>query len=422
METPTQEATTPTNTADDESSRVGSLSPSWSPSPQRRAPATRARGAKSPREKKARPRRTPGGRGNTGGVAINAPMSQSTLHLTHIPIKDMYAWAHRSEEERREQAEKKQSIPRPMNAFMMYRLAYSNRAKEFLNVKNYQIVNTAIAHSWALETDEVRNFYNEMSKIERDNHQRTHPTFKFRPNRGPAFASRTGPITPPPSADTFENDSVAWSDGEYGSPRAFHHHHHDRSQSLDAVSDFHSRDSTPFDHPSVEHTTSYASWNNFPSATMPTIQPSALHGTLGSHVEDVHYHRSSPAPTNVQYDLSNGLAGLPGNTHHELLQTQASHISEGNLDPQMLTYPEGQHMNMQPAFAPVANPYPVWGEEDPANNCYLTSSSHPASATASPGPSTYHHHQLASYAMQRNPSWEASQHDIKDVTEQWINM
>lgn len=419
MELPSQEVSTPTNTADDESSRVGSSSPSWSPSPQRRAPATRARQAKSPREKKARPRKTTGGRGNTGGVVINAPMSQSTLHLTHIPIKDMCAWAHRSEEERREQAEKKQSIPRPMNAFMMYRLAYSNRAKEFLNVKNYQIVNTAIAQSWALESDEVRNFYNDMSKIERDNHQRTHPTYKFRPNRGPAFASAriTGPATPPASADTIENDNAAWSDGEYGSPHSFHHHYHDRSQSLDTVSDYHSRDSTPFDHSSVDHSSSY-SWNSFPSATMPTIQPSALHGGLGSQVEDVHYHRSSPVPANVQYDLSNGLAGLPGSTHHELLQTQASHIAEGNLDPQMLAYPESQHMNMQPAFAPVANPYPIWGEEDAANNCYLTSSPHP-SATASPGP---YHQQLGSYAMQRNPSWEASQHDLKDVGDQWIDM
>ncbi|KAJ6014660.1 hypothetical protein N7540_009251 [Penicillium herquei] len=422
MTMPGQQVNTPPATNYDDSSRPELASPRWSPATRRRSP--RARVTRSPRERRSRPKKNAGStRSNLGNIRIDAPMSQTTAHMVDIPIRDMEAWAHRSSEERIAQAEDRRSIARPMNAFMMYRSAYSDRAKTLLGNKNYQIVNSAIAKSWGIELDDVKTYYNDIARIERDNHQRTHPEYKFRPNRGPAVAARPDPTTPPMSVVSgplLDRGSPAWSDVEYTSPSPYHH---DRSQSFDLEA-YHSRANTPLNYSVQSNGYINTHWNNYPAATMPTIQPSALHGGMGSQVEDVHYPRAS-LPGDLQYDMSTGLAALPGSSHHDLLQPQQGHhplpghaVDGGNLDPQMLVYSEGT-MNMPNAYPPVANPYPVWGDEDQNAHTYLSQA--PGSGTASPAP--YHQGmQATSYPMQQNPSWDASQHDSKDLGETWIEL
>jgi hypothetical protein len=101
-----------------------------------------------------------------------------------IPVKDMQAWVTRPREIRfAEVAKRKGHISRPMNSFMLYRSAYAERTKAWCAENNHQIVSSVSGASWPLEPQEVRDFYNELAKIERVNHQTTHPDYKFCPSK-----------------------------------------------------------------------------------------------------------------------------------------------------------------------------------------------------------------------------------------------
>jgi hypothetical protein len=114
---------------------------------------------------------------------LTAPLSKLTEGYQDIPVKDMKAYVNRSSEERREEAETKGKIPRPMNSFMLYRSAYAERTKHWGEQNNHQVVSSVTGQSWPLETVEIRNAYNEYAKIERANHQMAHPEYKFSPSK-----------------------------------------------------------------------------------------------------------------------------------------------------------------------------------------------------------------------------------------------
>ncbi|KAJ9628075.1 hypothetical protein H2203_003297 [Taxawa tesnikishii (nom. ined.)] len=102
----------------------------------------------------------------------------------------MEAWVNRSAEVRqKEAAERKGYITRPMNSFMLYRSAYAERTKEFCLQNNHQVVSSVAGESWPMEPQSVRDFYNDLAKTERTNHQKAHPTYKFSPSKSTA-ASR----------------------------------------------------------------------------------------------------------------------------------------------------------------------------------------------------------------------------------------
>lgn len=116
---------------------------------------------------------------------LSGPMSEITKD-SHIPVVDIGSYVHRSTEERiREVATGKVpgKIKRPMNAFMLYRKAYQNRAKEWCSQHNHQVVSQVCGDSWPLEPEHVRAQYTEWAKVERDNHQLAHPSYKFTPSK-----------------------------------------------------------------------------------------------------------------------------------------------------------------------------------------------------------------------------------------------
>lgn len=115
------------------------------------------------------------------------PLTQSLSVLTkdmEVPVKDMDAWVNRSMEVREEEAKKRNGyVTRPMNSFMLYRSAYAERTKAFCVQNNHQVVSSVAGESWPLEPQEVRDHYNELARIERVNHQKAHPTYKFSPSK-----------------------------------------------------------------------------------------------------------------------------------------------------------------------------------------------------------------------------------------------
>ncbi|EAQ90810.1 hypothetical protein CHGG_02745 [Chaetomium globosum CBS 148.51] len=114
---------------------------------------------------------------------IDRPMSELTRGSS-IAIADIETYVHRSSEVRRQEIETGKNpgrIKRPMNAFMLYRKAYQQRAKEWASQHNHQIVSRVCGMSWPLEPEHIRLQFKAWADTERDNHQKAHPNYKFTP-------------------------------------------------------------------------------------------------------------------------------------------------------------------------------------------------------------------------------------------------
>ena len=139
-----------------------------------------------PRAKKARSNKAV----NSKTPKLDAPLSELTKHMDK-PVRDMVAWVNRSDEERQQEAEKRNGyITRPMNSFMLYRAAYQDRTKDWCAQNNHQVVSSVSGESWPMEPEHVREHYNELAKIERENHARAHPSYKFSPSKTPAASKK----------------------------------------------------------------------------------------------------------------------------------------------------------------------------------------------------------------------------------------
>jgi hypothetical protein len=114
---------------------------------------------------------------------LTAPLSVLTKDMD-VPLKDMDAWVHRPAEVRQQEVTKRNGyVTRPMNSFMLYRSAYAERTKQWCLQNNHQVVSSVSGESWPMEPEEVRNQFNEWAKIERDNHAKAHPDYKFSPSK-----------------------------------------------------------------------------------------------------------------------------------------------------------------------------------------------------------------------------------------------
>ncbi|KAJ5133699.1 hypothetical protein N7526_005064 [Penicillium atrosanguineum] len=306
---------TPPPGVDDPMSMMGSP-PVHSPSGRRASPL-KAKLSRTPRERNNRARR---GTTTKNDPPLSAPLSELTAHLTNVPLRDMDAWVHRSTEIRLQEKAEKGKVARPMNSFMLYRSAYAERSKRLLSQNNHQVVSSTAGKSWKMEPAHVRDKYEELARIEREAHSRAHPNYKFKPNKGPPTTTRRrGELTPSTSSASGPYDDTP---------------HYEYALS--------SRASTPFGSPNsfMTHGGYFGSSWNTSHPGIASVQPHALN--VG-YAEDVQLRRGSPSSQDIQYGASNGLAGLPGGTHDELLQPQAAHslpghLADGHMDPQLLDY------------------------------------------------------------------------------------
>ena len=106
--------------------------------------------------------------------------------MTDIPVKDTEVWVNRSVEDRREEAKKDNFIKRPSNSFILYRSAYADRARAWEKSPNHQKISSLAGESWAMEPPEIRKQFDAWAKIERDNHAKAFPDYKFQPQTGKA--------------------------------------------------------------------------------------------------------------------------------------------------------------------------------------------------------------------------------------------
>jgi len=116
---------------------------------------------------------------------LEIPLSEQETN-PDVPVADIDAYVCRPIEERRAEVEKGKNpgkVKRPMNAFMLYRKAYQQRAKAWADQHNHQVVSRVCGMSWPKEHTPVRDQFKRWAEIERENHQKAHPDYKFTPSK-----------------------------------------------------------------------------------------------------------------------------------------------------------------------------------------------------------------------------------------------
>ncbi|KAL4933991.1 uncharacterized protein BDV17DRAFT_72143 [Aspergillus undulatus] len=331
-------------------------------------PLTRARVLRSPRQ-----RRRAKGNQSDWGFIMDQPLSVLTRDMAHVPIKDMERHVNRPIEERLKETAKKGKVPRPMNSFMLYRSAYADRTKEYFRQQNHQVVSTAAGQSWNKEKPEIRQKYEALATIEKKNHLRAHPGYKFTPAKDKR--KRFG-------LDDDRYYGAGYRSTPEGSP-APHVINRISTYSTPEISSngWDSSHPTPpdmNDH-GLQPTDGYlASW------------PQGYPGTPTSGLmitSDPSQYVPTPNPDEMHYPQSTALAGLPGAAHQDLLGPQGQMMGLGagtdeQVDPRIL---ESYGSMAAAAGNQVYSPgYPSsWQDQAAANNTYLP---YRGSVAASPNP------------------------------------
>ncbi|KAJ5779437.1 High mobility group superfamily [Penicillium paradoxum] len=362
------QVTTPPSTCDEALISMGSPSMLSSSPSQSRSPQRNGKAATAVKRRQSRNRRIL----SDSGFKLDGPISQLTESFHTTPIKDMDAWVARSTVERRDEVRKKNGkISRPMNSFMLYRSAYAERTKRLVGANNHQIVSKIAGQGWKLEPADIRRKYEDLAKIERDNHARTHPDYKFSPNKNTGSSRRDSSSPSVLPAHLPEEGNFSDMESDYGSNISgigpMQSFAHSRSQSFEETFYGSSRDSSPFGGPdSMTPGYIHSSWQNtsHPSG-VPGVQPSSLQN---SYTEDVSFRPVSPTHQDMGYGSS--LAGLPGAAHHELLQPQLGHTSHGmpmhDMDPRLLSN-SGESTGVAAmtgsSYSSTPGSYSTWGDE-----------------------------------------------------------
>lgn len=92
-------------------------------------------------------------------------LSELTRHMTDVPITDTEAWVHRPVEERMRETKQKKKIGRPLNSFMLYPLAYTNRIKMCSRRCSPQVSFSIAGKSWHKEPQNFRDKYQGLAQI-----------------------------------------------------------------------------------------------------------------------------------------------------------------------------------------------------------------------------------------------------------------
>ena len=175
--TPATSPPTPSRASDIMTTRSGSTIT--------RGSSMKALAPKSSRVEKSTPKKKERAKAVKRIPKLDRPLSEVTKD-SPVEVVDIETYVNRSAEQRhKEVADGKipGKIKRPMNAFMLYRKAYQNRAKDWCSQHNHQVVSQVCGDSWPLEPEHIRLQFNEWAKLERDNHQKSHPGYKFTPSK-----------------------------------------------------------------------------------------------------------------------------------------------------------------------------------------------------------------------------------------------
>ncbi|CAM1507370.1 Fc.00g070110.m01.CDS01 [Cosmosporella sp. VM-42] len=114
------------------------------------------------------------------------PLSEIAKDMPDIHVADIAAFVARSTDDRLKETSRNKKagqIKRPMNAFMLYRKAYQDVAKTQCVQNNHQHVSKVCGAGWPMEPEHVHDTFTEWARLERINHQKAHPGYKFTPSK-----------------------------------------------------------------------------------------------------------------------------------------------------------------------------------------------------------------------------------------------
>ncbi|KAL9126479.1 MAG: hypothetical protein Q9217_004478 [Psora testacea] len=290
---------------------------------------------------------------------LEKPLSELTIHLGHIPIKDTEAWVNRSLEVRQSEVGVGGFIKRPSNSFILYRSAYADRCREYEKSNNHQDISSMAGASWAIESPEIRKQYEDWAKIERQNHQAAFPDYKFQPQTQEAKARKRKVKLDDDSEEVSELDDPTYYGGRGVTPvsgrstRVKKPRRNYRESSYTPSLASEEGWGTPEPYPGAMHNPSYYHSSN-PGKPLPaalnrlgpaggyyqaTSHPNARYGNIG-HIEDVRYQQSE---VQTAYYGTPPPVGLPGASHQELMgQTSLDNgelmFNHSTLDPDLVSY------------------------------------------------------------------------------------
>jgi hypothetical protein len=115
-----------------------------------------------------------------------------------LPVVDIEAYVNRAVQERRGEVEEGKTpykVKRPMNSFMLYRKAYKSVAADWsfqmrTNGSKHGIVSQVCGDAWKLEPDSIKDQFAEWARVERLNHRKAHPDYKFTPSQAKTDAPK----------------------------------------------------------------------------------------------------------------------------------------------------------------------------------------------------------------------------------------
>ncbi|KAL8948393.1 MAG: hypothetical protein Q9222_005420 [Ikaeria aurantiellina] len=280
-------------------------------------------------------------------ATISAPLSQLCLD---VPVVDVFEKVNRSTEERQAEARKDQKIKRPSNSFMLYRSAYGDRVKALYPQNNHQIISRICGASWKMETPDITDKFKAYYEMEKENHAKAHPSYKFSPAKTSPSRKRRG------TGDSSDGDDGQSDLGDFDDeyrPRGGR-----RTKSVKTP-----RTGTPTSYPVSGPITSYqpimydsnigglnpSTWQMVnPGKPMPAPMHSQMDNQYyqttvyqrGPNIEDVFMH-AGDAPRMLP-SASQTLIGLPGGSHDELLGVDSTESSPSpQVDPLLLDFQSG---------------------------------------------------------------------------------
>lgn len=233
---------------------------------------------------------------------LEKPLSELTKDWTHVPVVDIAAYVNRSVEERRKEVEEGKQpgkVKRPMNSFMLYRKAYQNRTKNWCLQNNHQVVSQVCGDSWPLEPESIRQQFNEWARLERVNHQKAHPGYKFSPSKAgvpqkPSPASKRKAIEEVLSEES-DLDDFDWEKGTTRRPKKHMKQEHRRSPSPTYLRSPYTYSRDMSEEPSYQ---SYNMQRSTYQANNPGRQPPPQYSQSGLH-DGLYYEQSVRQTTNM---------------------------------------------------------------------------------------------------------------------------
>lgn len=269
-----------------------------------------------------------------------------------IPLDDIDAYINRPVEKRLEEVKKRDGkIPRPMNAFMLYRKAYTEIAKRWADLNNHQMVSSITGESWRSEPAEIRARFKTYGELEQKNHAKAHPGYKFCPAKTDASQRKRKGATKEQDDDDsggLDDLDFDWQPGRSDknkrrngrAKRVKTTHNSQRPASLDFQVEFEGH-APPEPSPIQQSNFEYTDPGTLPPHQFDSLQNGEYYQTivdsniLGTDgIENAGFPKAETPHSNGE---SKGeLVGLPGADHHELLldpRLNGDNLNlEGNLD------------------------------------------------------------------------------------------